>query len=256
MARRRNYIGLARFDEAFLVIIIVFNSDASRDAWPADQSGKVSTMKTNGFAFALATGLGLMLGSGVAVAADGHAAMTDSSAAVNMFGGPVYNGAPALTVTAALVKAGGGPANFEFSTALVSMLGEKTVNAEVAKLTKQYGKTAVDNFVNGMTVAVKDGLKRATEAGVKLPAAPADLKGAKLAETLVSAGTVSDGTWWSGYLFDKALSHKIHNQVMADINAGKNGYVVDRDVHKLLNQAMYDVAQALGHKNVKLASLH
>jgi hypothetical protein len=212
--------------------------------------------KTNGLTFALAASVGLLLGSVPAVAADSHAAVMNSTAVANMFGGPVYDGAPALTVTAALVKAGGGPANFEFSKALVSMLGEKTVNAEVAKLTKQYGKTAVDNFVNGITVAVKDGLNRATEAGVKLPDAPADLKGAKLAETLVSAGTTKDGTWWSGYLFDKALSHTIHNQVMADINAGKNGYAVDKDVHKLLNQAMYDVAQALGHKNVKLASLH
>jgi len=212
-------------------------------------------MKTNGVAFALAAGFGLLLGSGAAVAADSHAAMMNSSATTNWFGGPVYDGAPALTVTAALVKAGGGPEHFEFSTALVSMLGEKTVNAEVAKLTKQYGKATVDDFLNGMTFAVNDGLKRATEAGVKLPAAPADLKGAKLAETLVSAGTVENGTWWSGYLFDKALSHKIHNQVMADIEA-KSGHATDENVHKLLNQAMYDVAQALGHKNVKLASLH
>ena len=219
------------------------------------RSGKVHAMKTNGVAFALAAGFGLLLGSGAAVAADSHAAMMNSSATTNWFGGPVYDGAPALTVTAALVKAGGGPEHFEFSTALVSMLGEKTVNAEVAKLTKQYGKATVDDFLNGMTFAVNDGLKRATEAGVKLPAAPADLKGAKLAETLVSAGTVENGTWWSGYLFDKALSHKIHNQVMADIEA-KSGHATDENVHKLLNQAMYDVAQALGHKNVKLASLH
>jgi len=110
--------------------------------------------------------------------------MTQSHAnasAMNWFGGPTYNGAPALEVTAALVKAGGGASNFSFSTALVSMLGEKTVNAEVAKLTKQYGEKNVTNFINGMTFAVNAGLKRATAAGVKLPAAPADLKGAKLA---------------------------------------------------------------------------
>ena len=76
------------------------------------------------------------------------------------------------------MKAGGGASDFSFSKALVSMLGKKTVNAEVAKLTKQYGKKDVDDFINGMTFAVNDGLKRATEAGVKLPAAPADLKGA------------------------------------------------------------------------------
>jgi len=113
----------------------------------------------------------------------------------------------------------------------------------------------VTGFINGMTFAVKDGLKRATEAGVTLPAAPADLKGAKLASTLVVAGTVPDGTWWSGYLFDKALSHDLHVKVMQDIDVAV-GHGADENTHKILNQAMYDVAQALKMKDVKLASLH
>ena len=91
--------------------------------------------------------------------------------------------------------------------------------------------------------------------GVKLPAAPADLKGEKLARTLVSAGTAPDGTWWAGYLFDKALSHDIHVKVMMDIDA-KYSHASDENTHKILNQAMYDVAQALKVKDVKLASLH
>ena len=106
-----------------------------------------------------------------------------------------------------------------------------------------------------MTFAINDGLKRATEAGVKLPAAPAGLEGVKLAKTLVQAGTAPDGTFWAGYLFDKAISHDLHNQVMADIDV-KFGHGADENTHKILNQAMYDVAQALGDKNVKLASLH
>lgn len=178
-----------------------------------------------------------------------------ASAQTNWFGGPIYNGQPALPVTAALVKAGGGPQHFEFSQALVSMLGKKTVNAEVAKLTKQYGQKDVTDFLNGMTFAVHDALARATGAGVKLPAAPRNLKGHKLASTLVKAGTAPDGMWWSGYLFDKALSHKIHNEVIADIDQ-KYSHAYDENVHKILNQAMYDVANALGHKNVQLASLH
>ncbi|SFK59921.1 hypothetical protein SAMN05192579_104134 [Rhodanobacter glycinis] len=195
---------------------------------------------------------------GVTAAAEAPAAapMTQMNAsAMNWFGGVTYSGAPALTVTAALVKAGGGAHDFSFSKALVSMLGEKTVNAEVAKLTKQYGEKDATNFINGMTFAVNDGLKRATEAGVKLPAAPAHLKGVKLAQTLVTAGTTPDGTWWSGYLFDKALSHDLHVKVMQDIDA-KFGHGADENTHKILNQAMYDVAQALKVKGVKLASLH
>ena len=210
----------------------------------------VAALALCGVAFA-----GTSMAAGHAPAAAPGAAMQTNASTMNWFGGETYNGAPALTVTAALVKAGGGASDFSFSKALVSMLGEKTVNGEVAKLTKQYGKKDVDDFINGMTFAVNDGLKRATAAGVKLPAAPADLKGVKLAKTLVNAGTTSDGTWWAGFLFDKALSHKIHVEVMQDIDA-KYSHASDENTHKILNQAMYDVAQALKVKGVKLASLH
>jgi len=42
---------------------------------------------------------------------------------------------------------------------------------------------------------------------------------------------------------------------MADINANVS-YEADKITHKIFNQAMYDVAQALGMNDVKLAELH
>ncbi|MEO5813279.1 MAG: hypothetical protein ABIU96_01215 [Rhodanobacter sp.] len=174
---------------------------------------------------------------------------------MNWFGGPIYTGEPALAATAALIKAGGGADNFSFQTALVSMLGEETVNAEVAKLTKQYGAEEVKGFVDGMTFAVKSAIKQVTDAGITLPEAPADLKGADLAKALVKAGTAPDGTFWAGYMFDQALSNKIHVAVMVDIDQAV-GHAADESTHKILNQAMFDVAQALGMKDVKLAPLH
>lgn len=186
----------------------------------------------------------------------GHAKAAEStSAATNWYGGPAYTGAPALEATAALVKAGGGAENFSFANALNAMLGKDTVNSEVEKLNKQYGEEQVQTWLNGMTYAVTEGLKLATQQGIKLPPAPADLTGAKLATALVKAGTAEDGTFWSGLLFDQALSHDLHNKVMMKINETK-GEAVDKTTHKILNQAMYDVAQALGIKGVKLASLH
>jgi len=173
----------------------------------------------------------------------------------NWFGGPVYTGEPALAATAALIKAGGGAESFSFATALVSMLGQETVDAEVAKLTKQYGAEEVKGFIDGMTFAVKAAIKRVTAAGITLPDAPADLQGPALAKALVQAGTTPDGTFWAGYMFDKALSHKIHVLVMTDVD-GAAGHKADEGTHKILNQAMFDVAQALGMKDVKLASLH
>ncbi|HET7267238.1 MAG TPA: hypothetical protein VFJ15_03955 [Oleiagrimonas sp.] len=217
-------------------------------------------MNRKNLAWAVAASIALAFG-GVTMAAETGAMAAPAPSpdmqmqAMNWFGGPIYNGAPSLKATAALVRAGGGAENFSFATALVSMLGQKTVNAEVAKLNKQYGEEAVNNFIAGMDFAVTDGLKRATEAGIALPEAPADLKGTKLATALVGAGTTPDGTFWSGYLFDHALSHKLHNLVMADIDA-KLSHGADKNTHKILNQAMYDVAQALGQHEVKLASLH
>ncbi len=177
------------------------------------------------------------------------------AAQTNMFGGPIYRGDPALAATAALIDAGGGAEHFSFQAALVSMLGQQTVDGEVAKLTTQYGADDVKGFIDGMDFAVKDAIKLVTAAGITLPAAPADLHGADLAKALVKAGTAPDGMFWSGYLFDQALSHDIHNQVMADIDKSVSPKA-DLLTHKVLNQAMFDVAQALGLTDVKLAVLH
>lgn len=204
--------------------------------------------------FLAATMAAFAAGPMLAADAEHSMAVQQEQTAMNMFGGATYAGDPALAVTAALVKAGGGADDFSFARALVAMLGEETVNAEVAKLTKQYGEDEVNTFIGGMDAAIGFGLKRAAEAGVTMPE-PADLTGTALAKTLVEAGTAPDGTFWSGYLFDKALSNKLHNQVMADINANVS-YEADKVTHKILNQAMYDVAQALKMDDVKLADLH
>lgn len=216
------------------------------------------------FLFATAAAVAALFALGAIAAQYGHNQSTQQQKqtmhqqhkqVTNWYGGPAYLGPPSLKATAALVRAGGGAEQFSFQKALVNMLGEQAVNAEVAKLQKQYGKKAVTGFISGMDYAVKDGLKRATQAGVKLPEAPADLKGVTLAKALIKAGTAEDGTFWAGRLFDHALSHKLHNQVMTDINKNVSAQA-DKRTHKILNQAMYDVAQKLGMKDVKLASLH
>ncbi|MGH7924112.1 MAG: hypothetical protein ACREQH_05915, partial [Candidatus Binatus sp.] len=58
-------------------------------------------------------------------------------------------------------------------------------------------------------------------------------------------------------IFDKALSHNIHDQVMDNIDKSAHlGTVGDYKLHQITNQAFYDLAQALGHKDVGLASVH
>ncbi len=200
------------------------------------------------------TGATTSMGKTPGAAASAEQKTTTPPMVMNWYGGEAYMGAPALDVTAALIKAGGGAEHFSFSAALVSMLGEKTVNAEVAKLDKQYGADKVKGFISGMDYAVGDAIKRSPEQGIKLPA-PANLTGAELAKALVKAGQTSDGTFWSGRMFDTAISHDLHDKVMADINQNVSPGA-DELTHRILNQAMYDVGQALGLKDVKLASLH
>ncbi len=169
------------------------------------------------------------------------------------YGGPTYTGAPALPVTASLVQAGGGPESFSIATALTAMVGADTVTAEVGKLTKQYGKARVGSWIKVFDFAVKDGLAIATKAGVTLP--DGTLEGKELATTLVKAGLDKKGVFYTEYLLDKAVTHKIHMQVMNDIDA-KFGAKADTDYHRITNQAMVDVAHALGAKTVKVAALH
>ncbi|MBD5605286.1 MAG: hypothetical protein IAI48_09375 [Candidatus Eremiobacteraeota bacterium] len=56
--------------------------------------------------------------------------------------GPSYTGAPDLQGAISLVVAGGKPGHFSIVKALTVLAGPTTANAEVAKLTKQYGSAA------------------------------------------------------------------------------------------------------------------
>lgn len=171
------------------------------------------------------------------------------------YGGPVYNGPPALAATASLVAAGGGPQDYSTAKALTAMVGSKLVNAEVGKLSKQYGTAATEQWLKTFDFAVDDSLKIATSEGVKLP--PPALEGKALAKALVGAGATKDGTFEIEFLLDKAVSHKIHVQVMNDIDKTEGlGKLADLKYHLISNQAFYDVAQALGDKTVKLSSIH
>ncbi|MBC5825285.1 MAG: hypothetical protein GIW99_02835 [Candidatus Eremiobacteraeota bacterium] len=78
-----------------------------------------------------------------------------------------------------------------------------------------------------------------------------------MASTLVQAGTAKDGTFETELLLDKAVSHKIHVAVMNDIDANKDfRKAADLNYHLISNQAFYDLAQALGAKNVSLSPVH
>jgi hypothetical protein len=161
------------------------------------------------------------------------------------FSGPgVYTGPPALPVTLSMIIAGGGPAHFD-SVTLVKVLAGKNFNAEVAKLTKQYGKTKVGNFLTVFNFVVADSLKIVTAAKVKLPSKPnPDPKNGKaLSAALWNAGVLPNGGWSVEVMLDRAVSHPVHVQVMKDIDA-KYGIGKDADYHAILTTAMHDLKAA------------
>ncbi len=190
--------------------------------------------------------------------ADSMSNSSDGRNSMNMangmdrYGGPIYRKSTDLPTTNAFIEAGGGAGNFSAAAALTSLLGKATTDAEIDKLNAQYGQPAVKSFIDVFNFAVNDAAKIATASGVTFPA-PA-LSGHKLAMQLVNDGTVN-GTFWTGYLLDHLVTHKIHDQVMSDIDT-QFGPAADANYHKISNQAMYDIAQALGDKRVMLAALH
>lgn len=160
------------------------------------------------------------------------------------FSGPgVYTGPPALPVTLSMIVAGGGPQHFD-AVKLLKVLAGKNFNAEVGKLTKQYGKTKVGNFVTVFNFVVADSLRIVTAAKVKLPSKPNPnpANGKALAAALWNAG-VFPGGWSVEIMLDRAVSHPVHVQVMKDIDA-KYGIAKDADYHVILATAMHDLKAA------------
>ncbi len=163
----------------------------------------------------------------------------------------VYTGAPALPVTLSMVMAGGGPKDFRTATLLEALAGAN-FDAEVAKLTKQYGKAEVGQFLKTFDFVVSDSLRIVTEKHVMLPSKPSPdpSNGAALAGALWAAGQTGNG-YNVEVMLDRAVSHPIHLQVMGDIDS-KYGLAADAQYHAILTTAMKDLAaayhlNAMGH---------
>ncbi len=155
----------------------------------------------------------------------------------------VYTGAPSLALTLSMVEAGGGPSNFSTAT-LLKVLTGSLFDAEVAKLTKQYGKEQVGQFLKTFDFVVNDSLKIVTEKKVALPSKPEPdpTDGPALAKALWEAGQSGQG-FNVEVMLDRLVSHPIHLQVMKDIDA-KYGLGVDAQYHAILTTAMKDLAGA------------
>jgi hypothetical protein len=153
----------------------------------------------------------------------------------------VYTGAPSLTLTLSMVEAGGGPSSFNTVTLLKTLTGP-LFDAEVAKLTKQYGKDQVAQFLKTFDFVVNDSLRIVTVKKVQLPSQPEPnpKDGKALAAALWAAGQSGEG-FNVELMLDRLVSHPIHLQVMTDID-GKYGLAADAQYHTILTTAMKDLA--------------
>ncbi len=161
------------------------------------------------------------------------------------FGGPgVYTGPPVLGATLAVVIAGGGPKNYSTMTLLKTLAGDKT-NAEVAKLSKTYGKAAVGQFVKTFDFIIGDALHYVTVKHISLPSQPAvDPKnGEALAGILWGASSIGDDKHNVEVGLDHLVGHPLHDQIMKDID-GKYGVAADAQYHVILLTALADLASA------------
>ncbi|HZV77790.1 MAG TPA: hypothetical protein VFF63_08550 [Candidatus Babeliales bacterium] len=155
----------------------------------------------------------------------------------------IYTGAPALAVTLSMVEAGGRPGDFNTVTLLKTLTGPH-FDAEVGKLSSQYGKDQVAQFLKTFDFVVDDSLKIVTEKKIALPSQPnPDPKdGEALAGALWAAGQTGEG-FNVEVMLDRAVSHPIHFKVMSDIDV-KYGLAADAQYHAILTTAMEDLAAA------------
>lgn len=155
----------------------------------------------------------------------------------------IYTGAPALPVTLSMIEAGGGPKNFSTVVLLKRLTGPQ-FNAEVAKLSNQYGKAQVAQFLKTFDFVVTDSLRIVTQKRIALPSQPNPdpNNGEALASALWGAGQTGNG-YNVEVMLDRAVSHPIHFQVMSDIDV-KYGLAADAQYHAILTTAMKDLAAA------------
>lgn len=155
----------------------------------------------------------------------------------------IFTGAPSLALTLSMVEAGGGPSSFNTVTLLKTLTGPQ-FDAEVAKLTNQYGKAQVAQFLKTFDFVVNDSLKIVTAKKIALPSQPNPnpKDGAALAGALWTAGQSGQG-FNVEVMLDRLVSHPIHVKVMSDIDS-KYGLAADAQYHAILTTAMKDLAAA------------
>lgn len=158
----------------------------------------------------------------------------------------VYTGSPTLPLTLSVVIAGGGPSSFD-SAKLVGVLAGSLTDAEVKKLSAQFGPDNVGSFLKTFNFVINDALRLVKQNNVALPSTPlpAPTDGKALSAALYTAGVTPAGNFDVEYMLDHLVSHPLHLQIMDDINNDPAlGTKADGNYHAVLTQAVLDLKAA------------
>lgn len=152
-----------------------------------------------------------------------------------------YTGEPRLSLTLALIEAGGGAKDYKTTTLFGVLAGERA-SAELNKLTKQYGADVKTSFLDVFDFVIADALRLAAENHVTFPksAAPSPKDGKALSAALYKTGIDKDRRFDVEYMLDGLVGHPIHAIVMDDIDK-KFGRKADALYHVILTQAIMDL---------------
>ncbi len=154
-----------------------------------------------------------------------------------------YTGAPDLALTSAMLAAGGGAATFH-ATTLLGVLAGPHASAEVASLTRRFGKARVAQFASTFDTFVSRAVTivQAQKIDVPAPSPALTHNGVMLSASLRQAGVMPDGRFDVGYMLEHLLSRPMHKALMNQVNADpKFGPKVNADFHVVLTAVMDDL---------------
>jgi hypothetical protein len=155
---------------------------------------------------------------------------------------------------ATVIDAGGGSGNFSIRDALADLVGYTRTDRELDKLAGQYGVYTVNTWEDAARYLVRDLSEGLERDGGMLPPPNPQLKGPELARTLLSFGTAQDCTLRGSLLLQRLTSPRVQGYIAADLlnRLGNSNPAIYR---RITDQALVDVAQLIGEKHLKLATV-
>jgi hypothetical protein len=155
-----------------------------------------------------------------------------------------YHGAPDLTITAQMLRAGGAP-HFSSYKLFVYLAGPLAA-AEGQSLAARFGAYTLAQFFQTFDEFVHLAAIQVQKNHIALPASSAKSAPA-LARELYRAGIMPDHRYDVGYMLEHLLSRPMHVTLMHEVNENPAyGATKNASFHVILTAAMHDLHKVYG----------